>query len=166
MDHLLDLFKHADKLGYLAPLVVAPLYPNVTQACSKIAEVFAARSAVPENWSPCLPYVSRFQQRAQYLYIYIGLQLDLAVLWFDFHLTFLQDPFQWLPLAAEGRLSPPAYRESCQHFCVAPGMADLYLADEFYAPFLVKPTLMFIRLGQPAPQQYVGKKLGLTLNSV
>ena len=147
-DHLLDLFKHADKIGYLAPLAIVPLYPNVTQACSEIAELYAARStALPKDWSPCLPYLSRFQQRAQYLYIYIGLQLNLPVLWFDFHLIFLQDPFQWLRAAAEGQLGPPAYREPCQHFCVAPGKPDVYLADEFYAQFMVKPGLMLVRRG-------------------
>eukprot|EP00439_Symbiodinium_sp_Y106_P066351 s1418_g10.t2 len=143
--HLLDLFKHADKIGYLAPLVIVPLEPNVTESCSKIVEVYAARSTMPEDWYPCLPFLSRFQQRAQYLSIYIGLQLGLPVLWFDFHVVFLQDPFQWLPSAALGQLGPPRYRESCQHFCLAPGKADLYLADEFYAAFLVKPTLIFIR---------------------
>jgi hypothetical protein len=75
----------------------------------------------------------------------VGIQLGLPVLWFDFHLVFLQDPFQWLPAAVEGQLSPPPYRDTCQHFCVAPGRADLYLNDEFYAQFLVKPTLMLLR---------------------
>eukprot|EP00435_Cladocopium_sp_Y103_P002466 s6502_g1.t1 len=72
-------------------------------------------------------------------------RLDLPVLWFDFHLVLLQNPFRWLPKVVEGRLEMPSYREPCQRYCVAQGEPDIYLADEFYAPHLVKPTLMFLR---------------------
>ncbi|CAJ1453919.1 unnamed protein product [Effrenium voratum] len=143
--HLLDLFKHADRTGYLAPLVIVPLYENVTESCEAIAELFAQRRRMPPSWSPCLPFVSQFLQRAQYLYLHVALQLDLPVLWFDFHLVLLQDPFLWLPDALKGRLSPPSYREPCQHFCAEFKEADLYLGDEFYAQFLVKSTLMLLR---------------------
>lgn len=55
------------------------------------------------------------------LYHFILLRLDLPVLWFDFHLVLLQNPFLWLPKAVEGRLEMSSYREPCQRYCVTQG---------------------------------------------
>eukprot|EP00438_Fugacium_kawagutii_P009154 Skav206195 [mRNA] locus=scaffold1844:275377:281025:- [translate_table: standard] len=137
--HLLDLFKHADRLSYLAPLV--PMLPNVTETCKTIAELYLQRlSGSPwgsTKWSPCLPFVSQFRGQhhgsseaqelwkgLRYLYLHLALQLDLPVLWFDFHLVLLQNPFLWLPDALAGRLALPSYREPCQRYCHAQGEPD------------------------------------------
>jgi len=139
---------------------VVPLRENLTQECELVAEIFALprQGALPPDWAPCLPFASQFPARAQYLYLHIALQLGIATLWFDFHVIWVQSPMPWLKEALEGPPRPPGYHHPCrQRWGCTPeveAVPDIFLADEFYAPYWPKSSLMLLR-PTPAVQRWI-----------
>ena len=136
----------ADRLGFLARLVVVPL-EGASDACGRAARAYDRKhpsSSRPAGWSPCLPLLSRFPDRARYLCLHLALQLGAAILWFDFHAVWVRSPLPWLEAALAGRLGPPSYQDHAAGPGCAAGEAggaprcgegtppDAFLVDEFY----------------------------------
>jgi len=135
-----------ERLGILRHIVVAPLLENMTSACESISQEFYAwqKPEVPDNWSPCLPFVSQFPERAQFLFIHVALQLSLTVLWFDFHVFWVQNPLPWLEQATNQSSTRLLYHDLCLKKCSA-GAADVFAVDDFYSAHFPKPSLLLLR---------------------
>lgn len=146
VDFLQPFMKRMSHLGILRHVVVAPLLDNMTASCETIANDFMAikKPSVPENWSPCLPFVSQFPERAQFMFIHIALQLSLTVLWFDFHVFWVQNPLPWLLQVVNQSSNQLPYHDSCDKTCVA-GTPDVFAADDFYSAHWPRPTLLLMR---------------------
>ncbi|CAK0893216.1 unnamed protein product [Prorocentrum cordatum] len=144
---LMNFFKRAERLGFLETVAVVPLRQNVTQSCQTIAQLFAAQreGRLPAGWDPCLPFVSAFANRAQWLYLHVAVQLGLAALWFHFEVLWVQSPLPVLNrlLVQPSQVLP--YRHPCQRRCCAETDADVFLADNFYAAYMPRHTLFILR---------------------
>jgi len=143
--------KRANALGFLRQILVVPGLENITSACREISEDFVTskRPDVDEDWSPCLPFVSQFPERAQFLYIHVALQLSLTVMWFDFHVFWVQSPLPWIEELTNSR--PLPYHDACIGHCNS-GIADIFAADDFYAAYWPRQSLLLLRPTEPARQ--------------
>jgi len=147
IDFLQPLLKRADRLGFLRALTIVPLLVNVTASCDEISEIIVMvrqLDDMPPGWSACLPFVSQFQSRAQFIYIQIALHLDITVLWFDFHVFWVQSPLPWLAEVLR-QPTPPAYYDPCSRKCPPAGPIDMFVVDEFYVSSWPKTTLLLLR---------------------
>eukprot|EP00929_Paragymnodinium_shiwhaense_P113077 TRINITY_DN81344_c0_g1_i1.p1 TRINITY_DN81344_c0_g1~~TRINITY_DN81344_c0_g1_i1.p1 ORF type:complete len:1047 (+),score=215.37 TRINITY_DN81344_c0_g1_i1:117-3257(+) len=142
---LYSFFKKAHDLGFLSAVVIAPLLSNVTESCQNVVEVFTVSRRpkdVAADWSPCLPFVSQYPERVQFIFVLLALQLGITVLWFDFNIIWIQNPWPHLREAG-GRalLLSPSYKSVCEELCPAREAADIYTVDELYARKRARPGL-------------------------
>lgn len=146
VDFLQPFLKRMAKLGILRHVVVAPLLENMTESCETIASDFLAfkNPEVPEGWSPCLPFVSQFPERTQWMFIHIAMQLSLMVLWFDFHVFWVQNPLPYLLEAVSQSTNELPYHDACGKKCVF-GTPDVFAADDFFASHWPRPSLLLLR---------------------
>lgn len=147
---LMNFFKTADKLGFLAPSLVIPTREPHSELCEEIQYSFSRTRAhgvpPPMQWNPCLPFVSMFIPRAQYIYLYMAIQLGINVLWFDFHVLWAKTPVSFVRGLDAGGTRVLSYAQRClKRYAVDGKDPDIYVADEFYQINWVKNTLFFLR---------------------
>jgi len=138
--------KHAGRLEILSHTVVAPLQENHTETCESISQEFVSSKhpEVPDGWSPCLPFVSQFPERTQFLFIHLALQLSLVVLWFDFHVFWVQSPLPWLKQVVSQPTSQLPYHNDCLRNCHS-SAPDIFAVDDFYSAYWSKPSIILFR---------------------